>query len=292
MYQPGYVLIIIFYVICSACSKTNQKKTNLDTVKIEKSISVNETDSYSPKKDSLEMFLSFFVQQGTPIPKGFCIDFLKVPYYDQVYKGCYAEVHNHFNDLDVFIIRLNCMAGGFCEFLQMYSFSSSDHKLISKINLYSNFSELDNEQSGNYRFVQDSIIEVQMNKKEYEINVESDDEEEQLVLDTTYYKYYHINKNGKIEKLHNFLSPERMFPITSYRILSGKELDELSSEELDIMRNEIFASHGYIFTKKKWQDYFGAMDWYVPKSSDVTKSLSIIEKVNINRILDVHSKHQ
>lgn len=79
-----------------------------------------------------------------------------------------------------------------------------------------------------------------------------------------------------------------MYPITSYRILSEKELDEFSPEELDIMRNEIFASHGYRFTKKKWHDYFGAMDWYVPKSNDVTKSLSIIEKVNINRILQVH----
>lgn len=75
--------------------------------------------------------------------------------------------------------------------------------------------------------------------------------------------------------------------ISSRKILRLNELREMSISELDIMRNEIFAGHGYIFKTEKWKCYFEKQYWYSPLYNDVTDELTIIEKINIDNILTV-----
>jgi hypothetical protein len=50
--------------------------------------------------------------------------------------------------------------------------------------------------------------------------------------------------------------------------------------ELRIMRNEIYARHGYCFRMKDMRQYFDAQDWYMPISIDVTAKLSNLEEKN------------
>lgn len=64
----------------------------------------------------------------------------------------------------------------------------------------------------------------------------------------------------------------------------------LSVEELDIMRNEIFAEYGYRFKNEKWQKYFGQFDWYTPQYDNVDEQLSEIDKANIKVILKAKKK--
>lgn len=59
---------------------------------------------------------------------------------------------------------------------------------------------------------------------------------------------------------------------------------------LSVMRNQIFARHGYIFKNEKWKDYFSKKKWYKPVSNDVNQSLSDIEKINIEHILLLEKK--
>lgn len=66
--------------------------------------------------------------------------------------------------------------------------------------------------------------------------------------------------------------------------LSAKELSGYSAEELRILRNAIFASHGYIFKSDDLKEYFAQFDWYNPAYKDVTARLSPIEKKNIATI--------
>lgn len=61
----------------------------------------------------------------------------------------------------------------------------------------------------------------------------------------------------------------------------------MSITELDIMRNEIFADHGYIFKTEKWESYFQQQYWYTPLYDDVYDKLTIIEIINIHNILIV-----
>lgn len=68
--------------------------------------------------------------------------------------------------------------------------------------------------------------------------------------------------------------------------LELKMLQKLSSKELKIMRNEIFARYGYKFIKGGEMDlYFKRQSWYIPQHSNVKQFLTDIEKQNIELIL-------
>ncbi len=72
------------------------------------------------------------------------------------------------------------------------------------------------------------------------------------------------------------------YPEASERYLSSAEIQYMSKSELELMRNEIFARHGYIFTKnEKMIRYFNSQSWYSPTSYDVNNLLSKIEKENV-----------
>lgn len=69
------------------------------------------------------------------------------------------------------------------------------------------------------------------------------------------------------------------YHITGTRKLTLGELEGISSEELRIMRNEIFARHGYIFVSGDLQEYFMQKPWYKPSTKTVR--LNSIEQYNI-----------
>ena len=59
---------------------------------------------------------------------------------------------------------------------------------------------------------------------------------------------------------------------------------------LGIMKNEILARHGFIFTNKEWREYFGLRTWYKPQETDVTDKLNEFEKANIELIQQIEKK--
>lgn len=69
----------------------------------------------------------------------------------------------------------------------------------------------------------------------------------------------------------------------SQRALKGDEL-HTSPWELAIMRNEIYARHGYSFRQAEMAAYFAEQDWYIPCSTNVEKKLTALEKQNIQRL--------
>ena len=74
------------------------------------------------------------------------------------------------------------------------------------------------------------------------------------------------------------------FPEGSDRYLNTSELYRLSQWDLKVMRNEIFARHGYIFQTQEMRDYFLKQRWYEPRYNDVNNMLSKIEKENVDLI--------
>ncbi|MEP6945331.1 MAG: YARHG domain-containing protein [Acidobacteriota bacterium] len=71
------------------------------------------------------------------------------------------------------------------------------------------------------------------------------------------------------------------WPQASTRSLKTAEVENLSKSELEFMRNEIFARHGYCFNKKDLRQQFENEDWYVPNTVDIKGYLTDIEKKNI-----------
>lgn len=67
----------------------------------------------------------------------------------------------------------------------------------------------------------------------------------------------------------------------SKRLLKTEDVENEDKYYLSFMRNEIFARHGYSFSRKETRQMFEVQDWYVPRSVNVTDELTDIEKKNI-----------
>ena len=70
------------------------------------------------------------------------------------------------------------------------------------------------------------------------------------------------------------------FPEASERLLKSADVENMYKEELRIMRNEIYARHGYSFKLPDMRSTFDHMDWYIPISTDVRKTLTSVELKN------------
>lgn len=99
--------------------------------------------------------------------------------------------------------------------------------------------------------------------------------------------------NDKKIGVREFKLPARVFaynpkagkyPQTSARLLSEKDVENLKAEELRIMRNEIYARHGYGFKLADMREHFDKIDWYMPVAVDITNKLSKIETKNAELI--------
>lgn len=74
------------------------------------------------------------------------------------------------------------------------------------------------------------------------------------------------------------------FPEASAKLLTYSDIAGKTPFELKIMRNEIFARHGYIFKTPQMKSYFNNQAWYRPLYKDVTDRLTPVEKRNVEYI--------
>jgi len=72
--------------------------------------------------------------------------------------------------------------------------------------------------------------------------------------------------------------------------LSNSELDASSRDDLNYLRNRIFANHGYIFSTKIWSDVFSGYDWYKPNPNFSETMFNEYERENLRRILEAIRK--
>lgn len=74
------------------------------------------------------------------------------------------------------------------------------------------------------------------------------------------------------------------YPEASQRELKPEDVENRMKPDLELMRNEIFARHGYCFKRKEMRQAFEAEEWYVPDNTDVCSKLTPLEKKNIEMI--------
>jgi len=67
----------------------------------------------------------------------------------------------------------------------------------------------------------------------------------------------------------------------SERLATADDLAGKSQSELRIMRNTIYAMHGYIFKTADMKEHFGNLSWYQARKNDVSSELSSIERKNV-----------
>ena len=69
------------------------------------------------------------------------------------------------------------------------------------------------------------------------------------------------------------------YPEFSQREISTSELDELSTNELIYITEEILTKHGLIFFNNETRDMFNHKEWYIPLNYRVNNLLTKIEKI-------------
>ncbi|HNV72871.1 MAG TPA: YARHG domain-containing protein, partial [Candidatus Ozemobacteraceae bacterium] len=75
--------------------------------------------------------------------------------------------------------------------------------------------------------------------------------------------------------------------------LTEAQLKGKTPAELDILRNHIYARHGYIFKRGDLKQYFSEFGWYKPEISDsaaIEKKLNATEKQNIALLKKLESQ--
>jgi len=74
--------------------------------------------------------------------------------------------------------------------------------------------------------------------------------------------------------------------------LSRDVVANLTKADLFVLRNAIYARHGYSFKNRQLRAFFDAQPWYIPLKIDVRDQLTEIEKENISLLLkfEKHAK--
>lgn len=76
----------------------------------------------------------------------------------------------------------------------------------------------------------------------------------------------------------------------SAHLLKEQDLKNLRKLDLQILKNTIFARHGYAFKKDTYRQFFDPVEWYIPISSNVDDQLTSIENKNI-KLIDRFTKY-
>ena len=88
------------------------------------------------------------------------------------------------------------------------------------------------------------------------------------------------------EDTEYFSTTQRLFEKNaSNEELTSDFVSNLSKADIFILRNSIFARHGFAFRDKQLRVYFEQFYWYMPVFGDVKDELTEIEKKNIDLLL-------
>lgn len=270
------LLLLFSTLIVLSCSN---KAEQSGAVELKSTLDYKITQS-----DTLSLLLSYFDKSGNNLPDWVCSEFFKIEAYGDIFIEAHSLESRTFSSFDLFIFSLKCLAGGDCESTRL---AVIDEKadVMDIIRVGQTMSDASFEKKTTYEFLSDSLLELRTIHKIYAFD--ENQGEDELISESITYEYHLLTETGSVVQLMNVKDSNREHTETSYRVFSVEELKNYTKEQLDIMRNEIFASYGYQFKTLAWQKYFSSKPWYKPLFEDVTERISVIEHVNISKILEV-----
>ena len=126
-------------------------------------------------------------------------------------------------------------------------------------------------------------------KKDFAYNANFMIDKESDLIDWTnpqeFEQKYTDSETGKIEKYKsekNRVASDAVFRINAPKQkLAEKDLKNLRKLDLELIKNSVFARHGYSFKKETFRYFFEQTDWYIPVSDNVDAELSPMEKENV-----------
>lgn len=82
------------------------------------------------------------------------------------------------------------------------------------------------------------------------------------------------------------------FPEASTSYLEVPDVENMLPEQIEMIRNEIYARHGYSFTNMKIRRIFDAKDWYIPMGVDIREQLTELEAHNIDLLYNYEEYYE
>lgn len=110
----------------------------------------------------------------------------------------------------------------------------------------------------------------------YPVRVEGEDEEF-VRINEGRSMYWNNNSKGR-------------FHFLSERLCNLSILSKFDNKTLRLMRNEIMASHGYVFSSPDLINYFSKQPWYKPGTDNNAIKLSTIEQLNVELIQTLEAR--
>jgi hypothetical protein len=81
-------------------------------------------------------------------------------------------------------------------------------------------------------------------------------------------------------------STDKIYEINaSTTLLTKDDVENLTSSDLLVIRNTIYARHGYSFKNRPLRVFFDSQDWYIPVHADIKQDFTEIELKNIQLLL-------
>lgn len=157
-----------------------------------------------------------------------------------------------------------------------------------------------------YIFKKDSILDgnwsaynaenVQIAKRKYNLHKKKFEYNPNNKVEDTFINEDKSNKikfsdtiDGEVEEYEDYefySTTEKVFEKNASTELLEKDfVANLTKADIFILRNSIFARHGFAFRDKQLRIYFESFDWYMPVFGDVKDDLTEIEKQNIDLLL-------
>jgi hypothetical protein len=123
---------------------------------------------------------------------------------------------------------------------------------------------------------------IEWNKSiEIEVEAAYDDEEEEGMAE-----FYTKNDLGQWVSENYATATDNICEINASNTLLQKEtVENLKRGDLRIIRNTIYARHGYSFKSRPLRVFFDAQEWYIPVHADIRADFTTIEKKNIELLL-------
>lgn len=97
-------------------------------------------------------------------------------------------------------------------------------------------------------------------------------------------------KEKRVEESSNEKDSDYVMPLSSTRYLTKDDLSKYNKKELALIRNEIYARHGYEFESEYYRKYFEKKDWYKPSNKSSESDFNEYEKANVSLIRSLENK--
>ncbi len=112
---------------------------------------------------------------------------------------------------------------------------------------------------------------------------------EGMEYQTLYTDYKMQQKRANPEEAE-FLTADAGKFNASKNLLRKEDVENMHKGDLEVIRNAMYARHGYSFKNRRMRYVFDAVEWYMPVSTDVSKELTEIELQNID-LLKRYEQH-